>query len=63
VLRNPGMPELIVVLVIVLLLFGASRLPKLMGSMGKGIKEFRRGISNLEDEEKGPKTRSRTKKA
>ena len=59
---RPGMPELIIVLVIVLLLFGASRLPKLMGSMGKGIKEFRQGVSNLDEEEKkGPKTRSKTR--
>jgi sec-independent protein translocase protein TatA len=56
------MPELIIVLVIVLLLFGASRLPKLMGSMGKGIKEFRQGVSSLDEEEKkGPKARSKAK--
>lgn len=37
-----GPPELIIVLVIVLLLFGAKKLPELAGSMGKSIKEFRK---------------------
>ncbi|MEE9201602.1 MAG: twin-arginine translocase TatA/TatE family subunit [Dehalococcoidia bacterium] len=60
-----GPPELIIILVIVLLLFGATRLPKLMRSMGEGVKEFRKGVSSLEEgEKKGRgKTRSKTKKA
>ncbi len=45
-----GMPELIVVLFIVLLLFGASRLPEIAKSMGKSIQEFKKGIKSVEDE-------------
>jgi len=37
-----GAPELIIVLAIVVVLFGASRIPEIMGGMGKGIREFRR---------------------
>ncbi|MBW3620900.1 MAG: twin-arginine translocase TatA/TatE family subunit [Actinobacteria bacterium] len=37
-----GVQELIIVLVILLLLFGAKKLPELAGSMGKSIKEFKK---------------------
>ena len=36
-----GMPEIIVVLVIVLLLFGGKKIPELMRGLGKGVKEFK----------------------
>ena len=41
---NLGIPELLVVLVIVLVLFGATRLPKLARSMGEARREFGKGI-------------------
>ena len=40
-----GPAELIIVLVIVLLLFGPSRIGKIAGELGKGIRDFREGIS------------------
>lgn len=40
---NIGIPELLIVLVIVLVIFGASRLTDIMGAMGKGVAEFRKG--------------------
>ena len=39
-----GFGELLVVLVIVLVVFGAGRLPEVMGSMGKGVQAFRKGL-------------------
>ena len=45
----PGGPELIIVLIVALLLFG-KRLPEVARSMGKGLVEFKRGMSGLEDE-------------
>jgi sec-independent protein translocase protein TatA len=39
-----GMGELLVVLVIVLVIFGAGRLPEVMGSFGKGLQAFKRGL-------------------
>lgn len=46
-----GAPELIIVLVIVLLLFGAKKLPDLANSMGRSIKEFRKATEEGSDEE------------
>lgn len=47
-----GVPELLIVLVIVLVIFGASRLTDIMGAMGKGIAEFRKGTSAVEEPKK-----------
>ena len=50
-----GLPrgaEWIIILVIVLLLFGPGRIGKIAGELGKGIKSFRDGLSNSDDEEK-----------
>ena len=44
-----GIPELIIILVIILLLFGASRLPEIGRGLGKGIKNFK------ESTREGPK--------
>ncbi len=40
----PGGPELLIILLVVMLLFGASRLPKLARSMGQAGKEFKSGL-------------------
>ena len=45
-----GMPELIVILVILLVLFGASRLPQIARAMGKSIGEFKKGVKEGQDE-------------
>jgi len=42
---KPGLPELLVILFIILLIFGASKLPQIGGSLGKGIREFRKSVS------------------
>lgn len=44
-----GMPELLVVLVIVVVIFGASRLPQLGEGLGKAIKGFKKGVSDTQD--------------
>lgn len=46
----PGMPELIVILIIVVVLFGASRLPQLGKGLGEGIRNFRSGLRSAEKE-------------
>jgi sec-independent protein translocase protein TatA len=49
---NIGLPEILVVLVIALIVFGPKRLPELGRSLGKGIREFRGSMSgDHEDEE------------
>ena len=42
-----GMTEILVILVVVLLLFGAKRLPEIGSSMGKGIREFKKSINDM----------------
>ncbi len=46
-----GLPELLLILMIALLLFGTKRLPELGGSLGRAISEFKRGLYG--DEPKG----------
>ena len=46
---NIGFPELIVILLLLFLVFGASRLPALGEGMGKAIRSFKRGIAQNED--------------
>lgn len=45
----PGVPELLIIGVIVLLLFG-SRLPSVMRNLGRGVVEFKKGVSGVEEE-------------
>lgn len=41
-----GIEKILLILLVVLLFFGAKRIPELAGSMGKGIREFKRSISD-----------------
>ncbi len=41
-----GLPQILLVVLLVLLLFGAGRLPRLMGDMAKGIKSFKQGMKD-----------------
>lgn len=43
-----GMPELLVILVIVLIIFGANKLPQIGEGLGKGIRNFKKGIKKEE---------------
>jgi sec-independent protein translocase protein TatA len=47
-----GVPELLIVLAIVVLIFGVGRLGKLGKDLGEGIREFRKGIAGDEGEKK-----------
>jgi len=49
-----GFGELLVVLVIVLLVFGPGRLPEMMGHLGKGLREFQKGLHEPPETEKTP---------
>jgi sec-independent protein translocase protein TatA len=59
-----GAPELIIILIIVMLLFGGAKLPKLARSLGESSREFRKGLSEgtgageSEPESKSPDTKS-----
>jgi sec-independent protein translocase protein TatA len=48
-----GPTELVIILVIILIIFGAGRLPEIGGAMGKGIRAFKRGQSGEEVDDEG----------
>ena len=48
----PSMPELLIVLAIVVLLFGAKKIPDLAKGMGKGIKDFKKAIKDDDEDTK-----------
>lgn len=50
-----GLPELLIVLVVVLLLFGPKRLPQLGKSLGKTVKAIRDGVDGSEEDAEKPK--------
>ncbi len=45
-----GYQELLIILLIVLILFGASRLPELARSLGSSVKEFKKGVNEAREE-------------
>jgi sec-independent protein translocase protein TatA len=45
---NMGFMEILLILVVVLLLFGAKRIPEIAQSMGKGIREFKKSVSDVD---------------
>ncbi|MBR6457375.1 MAG: twin-arginine translocase TatA/TatE family subunit [Bacteroidales bacterium] len=49
-LGNIGTGEIIVIALVVLLLFGGKKIPDLMKSIGKGVRSFRDGVKDVEDE-------------
>ena len=48
-MANLGFTEIMLILVVVLLLFGAKRLPEVGASIGKGIREFKRSLTDTQD--------------
>jgi len=54
----PGPWELILLLVIVLIIFGPGKLPDIGNAVGKGIREFRKASSDLEESVRGESKRS-----
>lgn len=50
-----GMPEVIVIMLVVLLLFGGKKVPELMKGLGKGIRSFKEGMNGLDNDEEQKK--------
>lgn len=48
----PGGSELIIILLVVLLLFGGKKIPELMRGLGKGVKSFKEGMKDTDDDQK-----------
>ncbi|HEX9125586.1 MAG TPA: twin-arginine translocase TatA/TatE family subunit [Methylomirabilota bacterium] len=58
-----GYQELLLILVIVLILFGAQRLPDLARSLGSSVKEFKKGVNELKDDTSSAQKKDDDKKA
>jgi len=49
---NLGVPELLIILFLILLLFGAKKLPDLASGLGKGLREFKKATQGVDEDEK-----------
>ena len=58
-----GMPELLIILLIFVLVFGVGKLPQLGKALGQGIREFREGAHGLGEEDTPEATSSKSAKA
>jgi sec-independent protein translocase protein TatA len=50
-----GVPELLVILVIIMIIFGAGKLPEIGGAIGKGIKSFKKSVKEPDEIDVTPK--------
>ena len=57
-----GMPELIVILVIVILVFGAGRISEIGGAIGKGIKSFKKSVNESDEIDVAPSSKGEKEK-
>ena len=51
---NLGTGEIIAIVIVILLLFGGRKIPELMRGLGKGVKSFKQGMNEVEEEIKKP---------
>ncbi len=56
-----GLPELLVIALVVLLLFGGRKIPELMRGLGKGVRAFKDGLNDISDDNKDNKETSENK--
>jgi sec-independent protein translocase protein TatA len=54
-----GMPELLLILVIVLIVFGAGKLPELGAGLGKGIKNFKKSVAETNEALESPEKKEK----
>lgn len=55
-----GTPEIILIAIVILVLFGAKKIPDLMQGLGKGIKEFKKASSDIEKDITSPDDKNKT---
>jgi len=47
---NLGAPEIVLIVIAILILFGAKKIPEFMRGIGKGMREFKKAVNDVEDE-------------
>lgn len=57
-----GTWEIVLLVLLALLLFGGKKIPELMKGLGKGVKSFKQGMAEIEDEVNKPEVKKSTKK-
>jgi len=50
-----GTPEIVIIVLVIILLFGGRKIPELMKGLGKGIKEFKEGVADDKDKDESKK--------
>jgi len=55
-----GTPEIILIVVAILLIFGGKKIPELMRGLGKGVKEFKEGKDGVDGDQVDPSNRDKT---
>ena len=56
---NIGAPEVIIIALVVLLIFGGKKIPELMKGLGKGVSNFKKGLKDIEDDVKEDPTETK----
>ena len=54
-----GMPEIVLIALVVLLLFGGKKIPEMMKGLGKGVKSFKEGMNELDSVDEKPASKDR----
>ncbi|VBB48042.1 Sec-independent protein translocase protein TatA (modular protein) [uncultured Paludibacter sp.] len=58
-IMNIGAPEVILIALVVLLIFGGKKIPELMKGLGKGVSSFKKGMKDIEDDIKEEPTETK----
>ncbi|MGC3977368.1 MAG: twin-arginine translocase TatA/TatE family subunit [Paludibacteraceae bacterium] len=56
---NIGAPEVIIIALVVLLIFGGKKIPELMKGLGKGVSSFKKGLKDIDDDIKSDPTETK----
>ena len=54
-----GMPEIVIIALVVLLLFGGKKIPEMMKGLGKGVKSFKEGMNELDSVDEQPSSKGK----
>ncbi len=57
---NLGTPEILFICLVILVLFGAKRIPEFMQGLGKGVREFKKAARDIQDEIEKPEAPKKT---
>jgi sec-independent protein translocase protein TatA len=58
-ISTPGVPEMLLIAVVLLLLFGGRKIPELMRGLGKGMNEFKKAKSEMDTEDEKPEEKEK----